>query len=251
MKTPDTDIPAANEQCGEDRADDAGAVHHRRVEADRAREVLAVHEQRHRRLERRRVERVGDADAAAAWRTASRARRRWRCSRRSTRVKIADERLHRELQLLLRHPVGEHAAGDRQQQERAELHEHHQADECGASGAVVDVGRQREVLHPRADVRQGEAEEDDPEAPVRQRRSGGARLVAVSGRREDFGGGAHRDGSVGILTRRSSYPWPPSDDAGLSGTGGRTCGCRRRRGRAPRTPRSGRPWAVRSSGGCR
>ena len=89
------------------------------------------------------------------------------------------QRLHRELQLLLRHSVGEHAGGDRQHEQRAELHEHHHADECRASGAVVDVGRQREVLHPRADVRQREADEDDPEAAVRQGRSGGARLVAV------------------------------------------------------------------------
>ncbi len=203
--------PAGEEQRGEYRTDDASAVHHRRVEADRPRQVLTVHEQRHRRLERGCVERVGDADEQL--------RGEERPQRGVGRHAIRDDQreecrraLHRELQLLFRHSVGEHATGDREQQERSELHEHHQTDECRPARAVVDVRRQREVLHPRADVRQGQAEEDDPEPAVRECRPSGAGLVAVRRGREDFGGGAHRC-AVGwrwaILTRRSSYRYRP------------------------------------------
>ena len=150
-----------------------------------------MHEQRHRRLERRSIERIRDADAEL--------RREDRPQRAVLRHEVGDRdrqdhrrALHRQLQLLLRDAVGEHAGRDRQHQQGAELREDHQAHEGGAAGAVVDVGGQREVLHPRTDVRQRQTDEDDPESPVRQGRPGGAGLAAVIGRCVEFGCGGHR-----------------------------------------------------------
>ena len=66
-------------------------------------------------------------------------------------------RLHRDDEAGAVEAVGEHAGRQRQQQHRPELGEHQQPDQRRRSGAVVDVGGQREVLHPRADVRRAEA----------------------------------------------------------------------------------------------
>ena len=78
-------------------------------------------------------------------------------------------------------PVGQHAGGDRQQQQRSELREHEQTDESRRAGPVLDVGRKGEVLHPRADVGGEQPEPDQPEVAVGEGRAGGAGTVSVGG----------------------------------------------------------------------
>ena len=164
---------------------DPAAVDHRRVEGDRSREVVAVDEHRDARAERRRVERVGDADRRVAAANSVHSGASPAISTASAIEHDHHDALHRDDETGAVDPVGEDAGGEREQQQRAELDEDQQADECRPAGAAVEVGRQREVLHPRADVRQCGADEQDPEPRVRQRRTSRARRVrmARSGRR--------------------------------------------------------------------
>ena len=89
--------------------------------------------------------------------------------------------LHADQERTAREPVGEDTGGDRQQQQRPELREHQQADERRRLGSMLDVRRQREVLHPRADVGQEQPDPDQPEVAVRERGAGGAWPVRVGG----------------------------------------------------------------------
>ena len=83
-------------------------------------------------------------------------------------------------QLLAVDDVGQHAADDRQEQERTELGEDDQADEdAGELRQVVGDGAEHDVLHPRADVGGERAEVDDAERPVRDRRHGRCRARIV------------------------------------------------------------------------
>ena len=143
----------------------------------------AVDEQRHAGLERRRVEGVADADHAASTANSvhSGASRGDEDGQHDAERQL--HRLHHDQERPAREPVGQHAGGDRQQQQRPELGEHEQADERRRLGAVLDVGRQREVLHPRADVGGEQAEPDQPEVAVRRARPGRCRAGVGGGGR--------------------------------------------------------------------
>jgi len=172
--------PQHRQQGRENGTHDPAAVDHRRVQADRTGKILTVDEERHRRLEGRCVERVGDADSELGGED--------RPQHRLAGHEEGDEygegqrdRLHPELQLLLGDAVGQHTSGDREQQHRTQLHEDHRPDECRTARAGVDVRGQREVLHPRADVRERQPDEDDPELPRGECSAGGAGAMAARG----------------------------------------------------------------------
>ena len=81
--------------------------------------------------------------------------------------------------------VGEQAAERRQEQQRPELREEHEADVRGRAGQLERVRAEHDVLHPRADVGRERAEVDDAEVAVPERGLRGAALprdVAVDER---------------------------------------------------------------------
>ena len=159
----------------------------------------AVDQQWHAGLERRRVEGVADADDERA--RHQRPQRRVEADEHGQHgAEDALDRLHHDEVRAPRVAIGEDAGRDRQQQQRAELGEHEHADERRRPGALLDVRRQREVLHPRADVGGEQADPDPAEVPVRERGAGGAGTVVVG---EGVGRRGHRRSTLGSRSPRT------------------------------------------------
>ena len=72
--------------------------------------------------------------------------------------------------------VGEQPAERREEQQRPELREEHEADEGRRAGELQRVGAEHDVLHPRADVGREHAEVDDAEVAMPERGLRGAAL---------------------------------------------------------------------------
>jgi hypothetical protein len=177
-----------DEAGGQQRPEHTAAVDHHRVQAHGTAEVSSVHQQRHAGLEGGSVQGVADADRQGAGEQGPH-RRVGADEDGQQHAERGLDRLHHDEVRAAGEAVGEDAGGDRQHQQGTELREHEDADERGGLRAVLDVGRQREVLHPRAHVGGEQAEPDPPEVAVRQRGPGGTRTVPV---REDIGGRRHR-----------------------------------------------------------
>ena len=166
------------EQRGQRRAEHPAGVHHHRVEAHRTGQVSAVDEQGHAGLEGRGVEGVADPDdERRGEQRPQRGGRRHQHGEDDAEGHL--DQLHDDQVRAPREAVGEHAGGDREQQQRTELREHEQADQRRRVGAVLHVGRQGEVLHPRPDAGQEQTEPDQPEVAVGERRPGGPGPMGV------------------------------------------------------------------------
>ena len=141
------------------------------------------------------------------------------------------QQLHHDEVPAAREAVGEDAGGDRQHQKRTELGEHEEPDERSRLSALLDIRRQREVFHPRADVG-GEQTEPDragspgrraPPGPYRACASGGGSPVRLADRRPErrWASGGERTMPRLIYRRRHEAPGP-----------------------VPKTPDDGRPDGV-------
>lgn len=91
-------------------------------------------------------------------------------------------------------PICKNTCGYRAKEHRTELSENEQSNECGRPGANVKISREHEVLHPRADVGHGCADEQYAKVTVLKRGPGGARSAWGTG-------GAGHGGEANLTAR--------------------------------------------------